>query len=187
MKFKKKIILIVFLIILIVLISFFTMNIILNNKKENGYEEILQKGPKQGGLERESIEPIEEETITIQSTEENKIERDEVEVKNINIKIIGNIVNVSVTLQNNSNETLNGYYIEIELLDSEGNVKAVLTDNSKTTINAGETTVIENSIMDIDNSKEITNARIKELSKNNVMKTFEKTMDEMLPDLEDIE
>ena len=129
----------------------------------------------------------EPETFNIKSTEENPIEKDGIEAESIDFNVIGNDLEVTTTLKNNTKDDLNGYLIEIEFLNDKGETVTTIVDNSPDVIKPKETKTITNYIMELQNPKQITSAKIISLEKSSIGESLEETFDEMTPDLDNLE
>lgn len=145
MKNQKLVLIIfsivIFLILLCIAIYFFTNN----NKKS------------------QSSNP---NTYTIESTKKNKIEKDGLEVTNIEISKSTSEVKVVTTLVNNSNTSITGFFIEILLLDKDGKAITSIVKSSQEELGAKQTLVFTNYITGVKNMKKIETARIETLEKN---------------------
>lgn len=168
---KKKVILIISILIVIVLATIFIVYKI-NHQKEDG---------KIGSKNIESIS-IEENSINIKSTKEKPIEKDGIEAENIQLNMYGDQLEVKATLKNNTKEALNGYLVEIDLLDAEENVLTTVADSSQDVIEAGKSAEITSYVMGLENQDQIRSARIKEIQKQNVRETLEQQFTEMTPE-----
>ena len=168
---KKKVILIISIFIVIVLATIFIVYKI-NHQKEAGQI---------GSKNIESIS-IEENSINIKSTKEKPIEKDGIEAENIQLNMYGDPLEVKATLKNNTKEALNGYLVEIDLLDAEENVLTTVADSSQDVIEAGKSAEITSYVMGLENQDQIRSARIKEIQKQNVRETLEQQFTEMTPE-----
>lgn len=168
---KKKVILIISIFIVIVLATIFIVYKI-NHQKEAGQI---------GSKNIESIS-IEENSINIKSTKEKPIEKDGIEAENIQLNMYGDQLEVKATLKNNTKEALNGYLVEIDLLDAEENVLTTVADSSQDVIEAGKSAEITSYVMGLENQDQIRSARIKEIQKQNVRETLEQQFTEMTPE-----
>lgn len=118
-------------------------------------------------------------TVNIQSTTENPIEMDDVEASNI--KIINNYgeLQVSTTLKNNSNETLSGFFIELSLLDENGNTVTNISLNSDESIEPNQELTISNNVAGLEPELNISSAKILSIEKNTIQENIENAFDEM--------
>ena len=107
-KKEKIFILVIFILIITGIIVLFVKN------KNNTMVEISETG---------------EKTITIKSTGTNRIEKDNIEDEKITINVFDDQLEVKTVLKNNKSEDLNGYLIEIDLLDKDGNIVSTISDN----------------------------------------------------------
>ena len=94
----------------------------------------------------------------------------------------GDQLEVKATLKNNTKEALNGYLVEIDLLDAEENVLTTVADSSQDVIEAGKSAEITSYVMGLENQDQIRSARIKEIQKQNVRETLEQQFTEMTPE-----
>lgn len=175
---KKKVI-IIFIVIIFLTILVSTIFILKNknsnraSSKQNTSNNIVTDNESEDNLNKE---------ITIKSTENNKIEQDGITAEKIDIKVSGGDLEIITTLKNNSSDDLNGFLIEIELLDENGNEVTVITENSKEVVKPNQIIEFFNSVIDLENPERIANARILSLSKNNVDDMFNNMFDEMTPE-----
>lgn len=124
---------------------------------------------------------VDENNIIIKSTRKNKIEKDGIVAEEIKLQILGDQLEVKTTINNNSREKLDGYLIEIVLLDENKNTVTTISDNSNDVLEAGETKEITNYVMGLENPKAIKGARISTLEKKSTQKTLEDAFDSMTP------
>ena len=171
---KKKLAFLIVILILI-LLGIFIIIKCKNNKDEN-----ISMPNKQAEITDENIENI----FNINSSERNPIEKNGVEATALTILKSGDQLEVKTTLKNKTEEDINGYFIEIELLDANGNKVTAIASNSKDSIKAGESIEICNYVSGLENQNQIKGARIKELSKLNMQDSIEKTFDDMEPEEE---
>ena len=167
---KKKYLFLILFIILVILIIVFT----LSRKKENNI-------PNNTSNEVNSIDnsDVISQTVNIQSTHENPIEKDGLEAKNIEIVQNSSDLQVNTTLKNNSNEKIEGFFITINLLDENGNIITTLSENCEKTLEANEEYTISNSVVGIENKPSFTKAEITALEKGIFAKNIENAFDEM--------
>lgn len=168
MKNKKKKIYIFSGILALLVIIVVTIFAVINNKddKKNNNEDIDME------LSNESVDNIpsnnyegDPQVITIKSTKENPIEKDKVEVTNI--EIIDNFgdLQVTTTLRNNSNEILNGFFIEIDLLDKDGKVVTSISQDSEQKVEANTEFTFSTGVAQLPNAVDIVNAKVKSIEK----------------------
>lgn len=119
------------------------------------------------------------QVITIKSTKENPIEKDNVEVTNIEIIENFGELQVTTTVKNNTNEILNGFFIEIYFLDKDGNEVTSISEDSEEKVEPNEEFSFYNSVTEIPNGKDIINARIGSLEKSSTKNYIENVFDEM--------
>lgn len=104
--------------------------------------------------------------IAIKSSKDKKIEKEEIEA--ISIKLFKNADNIEVitNLKNNSDKDIEGFFIEIGLLDKDGNEVTVIAENTDAVIKSNETYKLQNYVtMSLENSK-IEDAKINRIEKN---------------------
>ena len=174
-KDNKKMIIIIGAIILLAIVGVIVYFIITNNMNKQSESGNYSSSTSQNG------EIIEKE-YSIESTWINKIEKDGIEVSNMNLHAMGDQLQVTSTLKNNTSEKINGYYIEIDLLDKSGNQMTTIADNSTQEIEAGQSIEIQNSVIGIENADKVANAKIVRLEKNNIGDTMEKNFENMIPE-----
>ena len=180
-KINNKLIIIIILIIIVIVGGFiFFQNKNKNNSTQEG--QIEQTTDSQVTESEEDLSRFKDIEYTIESTSENKIEKDGIEAQSIYIKSYTNELEIKTTLKNNSSEKVEGYMIEIELLDDEGNTMTTISDNSQEVLEAGETKEMLNYVVGLENQDQIRNAKIISLEKNNIEETMEKSFEGMIPD-----
>lgn len=180
---KKKIITVVAIVLAVALI----VTIILFMKK--GQNSVITESQKLEENQEVATGEYngEPENFNIKSTEQNPIEKNGIEAESIDFNVIGNDLEVTTTLKNNTKEDLNGYLIEIEFLNDNGETVTTIVDNSPDVIKPKETKTITNYIMELQNPKQITSAKIISLEKSSMGESLEQTFDEMTPDLDNLE
>ena len=105
--------------------------------------------------------------IVIKGTKENPIELDGFEATNIDIfKISETSLEVKATIVNKSDVVVKGFFIEIGLYDNKGEKVTAIAENHEEEIKAGETYVLESSVVGLKNAPEITSAKILNLEKD---------------------
>ena len=105
-------------------------------------------------------------TQTITSTEDNKIEKGELEVKELKIQKSGSEISVFSTIINNSNSTINGFFMNIALVNKDGEVLTSVVANYKEKIKPHESIDFTNYVTGEEiNKNEIVDARIESLEK----------------------
>ena len=181
MKKKKSLLILISILIIIILaiIIFFVIkhfnnvvepsNTVENeNTINNGYSDTLP-------------------TTNIQSSEDNPIEMNDIEATNI--EIINNYgeLQVLTTLKNNSNETINGFFIELALLDENDNTITSIAQNTEETIEPNNELTITNNVTGIDNNVSITNAKIISIEKNTIQDSIENSFNEVEGSIQNIE
>ena len=176
---KKKIIICAVIVVMIIAIIICTV-IFLKNKanKEDSIEEQVSKGVQ---------DTIGLTTFEIKSTKSKPIEKDGIEATNISFVATGDQLEVKTTLKNNNKEDLNGYMIEINFLDDAGNIITTIADNSPDVIKSKESKEILNYVIGLENPEAIKRAEISSLEASSMGKSLEKTFDEMIPDLDEME
>ena len=162
MKNKKIVIsvgvLLIVIIIIIIAIAIFNNK---NNSENNTTNQTSESTP--------SSTP----TFTIESTKDNPIEMNGIEASSLQIKNNNGDVEIITTLRNNTQENINGFFIEINLLDKDNNIITTISENSKKTIKAYSNHTMTNYISALDNAEDITNAQIVTLEKNSIQNMLE--------------
>ena len=103
---------------------------------------------------------------TIKSTEENKIEKDELEVKEIKIQRNGSEIEVITTIINNSDSTINGFFMDIAILNKDGKVLTSVVANYKENIKPHKSINYKNYVTGEEiNVDDVVDAKIKLLEK----------------------
>lgn len=118
----------------------------------------------------------------ITSTRTNPIEKDGIEAKSINIRKLADQLEITTILKNNTSEVVNGYDIEIDLTDDNGNTVTTISDNTRTQIDSGQSIEIKNYVMDLENPERISNAKITYLQKSHAGDLIEQNMDSVVID-----
>lgn len=154
MKNKKSIIIGILFIIFIIAIGIF----------------IYSKNNKTQDVEEKKNEEIQEDNrkpdITIHGTEENKIELNGFEVTKIDLfKTTDLLLETKANIVNNTDETVNGFFIEIDLFDKNGKKVTTIAENHEEEIKPGETYVLESAIINEKKSMDIVSAKIISLEK----------------------
>ncbi len=172
---------IVFIIILLSIIAIATGYFFIhkNRKKDETNSEI---GEEYRELTEEEIEDID---AVIESKFGNKIEKDGIEAKSIQLKNYGNQLEVKTTFVNNNDETVKGFSFEIELLDNSGKRMTTIAGNYDEPIEKNGEAEVENYVMDLKNMSKIKNAKIVNIELGSSKENIEKAFEEMTPDLEE--
>lgn len=178
---KKKIYIFSGILVLLVIIAV-TIFVVINNKdsNKNNDEDIDME------LSNESVDNIQSnnyegtpQVITIKSTKENPIEKDNVEVTNIEITDNFGDLQVTTTLKNNSNEFLNGFFIEIDLLDKDGKVVTSISQDSEQKVEANTEFTFTTGVVQLPNAIDIVNARIKTIEKSSTKNLIDESLNEI--------
>ena len=104
--------------------------------------------------------------MVIKSTKENPIELEGFEATNIDIfKTTETSLEVKATIVNKTDVLVKGFFIEIGLYDDKGEKVTEIAENHEEEIKAGETYVLESSVVGLKNAPEITSAKILNLEK----------------------
>lgn len=178
---NKKILLSIIIIIVILLLFIF---LLINNSNHN--DEVVDNFVEDEVIPLQGDENL-DEIVTIQSTPKNPISMDNIEVSEIKITGVEDQLKVVSTIKNNTSETLNGFFIQIDLLDANGNVITTLSENSNENIEAnGGTTAITNYVSGISNGTDIVNAKISSLDKNNIKDTLDNAFDSIEQEAENL-
>lgn len=181
MENKKKIYIFSGILVLLVIIAV-TIFVVINNKdsNKNNDEDIDME------LSNESVDNIQSnnyegtpQVITIKSTKENPIEKDNVEVTNIEITDNFGDLQVTTTLKNNSNEFLNGFFIEIDLLDKDGKVVTSISQDSEQKVEANTEFTFTTGVVQLPNAIDIVNARIKTIEKSSTKNLIDESLNEI--------
>lgn len=183
-KNKKKYIfsgILILLLIIIVIIFVIRNN---KNNNENPNNEISNEAVE--NIPSNKIEEV-SKVINIKSTKENPIEKDNVEVTNV--EIIDNFgdLQVTSTLKNNNSEELNGFFIEIDFLDEDGNVVTSIAENSEQKVKQNEEFTFYNSVVELNNAGDIVTARISFIEKSSTKNSIENAFDEMDEDVNEMD
>ena len=122
---------------------------------------------KKNTIKNEDTEIIQNKAdMVIKSTKENPIELEGFEATNIDIfKTTETSLEVKATIVNKSDVLVKGFFIEIGLYDDKGEKVTEIAENHEEEIKAGETYVLESSVVGLKNAPEITSAKILNLEK----------------------
>ena len=154
----KKFIYIISIIIIIAIIAggivFF-----INNKKPE--EKIINQ---EESVENDNTTSF-HKTQTIESTEEKSISKDSIEATKINIYKDDAQIRVEATLKNISDKPINGFFIEIALLDKKGNTVTTVAENSTQKIDVGKSYLFTSNVVGSDYSN-IASAKISTFEPN---------------------
>ena len=154
MKNKKSIIIGILFIIFIIAIGIFIYS------KKNKTQDVEEK--KNEEIQEDNRKP----DITIYGTEENKIELNGFEVTKIDLfKTTDLLLETKANIVNNTDETVNGFFIEIDLFDKNGKKVTTIAENHEEEIKPGETYVLESAIINEKKSMDIVSAKIISLEK----------------------
>lgn len=170
MKNKKIYILIILVLIIIFSIIYFKIQ----KDNSDNKNELVQNS--QESIEDEKNQ--EDMTINIKSSKEHPIKLDEIEATNIEIKCVSNTLQVFTTLKNNSNEKLDDFYIEMELLDEKEN-KVTTLYGKVDGIEAQSEIVVNNNVTELSNGREICKAKIVSIEKNSVKDILDSSFEEL--------
>lgn len=173
-KIKTVLFFLVLLIILAVIIFFVVKYI---NDSKNSTQPIQDN-------QISSSDTINSKVINIQSTTENPIQMDDIEATNIEVIYNQGELQVSTTLKNNSSETLNGFFIEIGLLDENANTVSTIAQNSEETIEPNQEITIINNVTGFDEQTNIVNAKIISIEKNTIQNKIQDTIDNSFEETE---
>ena len=114
---------------------------------------------------KKNLQSSDPSTYTITSTENARIEKDEIEAEQIQIFKNDSQVEVITKLKNNSNKTINGYSIDIYVLNKEGKAVTSIVRTSKEKIKANDSIEFTSFITGIDNMETIESAKINSINK----------------------
>lgn len=119
--------------------------------------------------------------ITIKSTASQPIKKDDIEVSSIEITKETEVLSVKTIIKNHMNKNLNGFYIEIHLLDKGGNLITLITKNTNEQIKANDEYILNSSIVGNDvNIDNIASAKIESLVNSTIENNIDNTFNEML-------
>ena len=121
----------------------------------------------------------EEQTVSLKSTEKNPIQKDDIEAKNIEIKNNGEEVQVETILKNNTNEKIEGFFIQIDLQNEAGETITTISEESKEVIEKNSEITLNNLVTGINNAMEIKKAEIVQIQKKTTRAEMEETFDEI--------
>lgn len=168
-KIKTILFFLVLLIVLAIIVFFVVKNI---NDSKNSIQTTQED-------QTNSSDTVDSKTVNIQSTTENPIQMDDIEATNIEVIYNQGELQVSTTLKNNSSETLNGFFIEIALLDENANTVSTIAQNSEETIEANQEITIINNVAGFDEQTNIVNAKIVSIEKDTIQDTINDSFEEV--------
>lgn len=115
----------------------------------------------------------------IKSSDANPIEKDNVEI--VKVEVLNNYgsLEVSTTLKNNSTESLNGFFIELELLDESGNIITSVATNSEQQVLPNAECTFTSSVVELPNAEKIVNARIANIEKSSTKYYIQNSLEMM--------
>lgn len=180
---KKKQIILISTIILIVLVISGIIIMSISNKeaKENiSQDKEITGDDVQKNTEEKNIQL--QSGVSIKSTESNPIEKNGVEAESIDIEVEGSQLKVTTTIKNNTEEALNGFFIQINLLDNNDNLITTISKSSEEIVEVGATYKAENYVMDLEAKGQISKAQIVEVEKSTIGEALDKTFNDMLPE-----
>ena len=170
---KKKVALaIVVILIAVVLVVFIATKVM---KKDGNSSENTAKDIGEATV-------VDNYNIEIKSSKKNKIEKDGIVAEEIKLQILGDQLQVLTKLKNESGEKLDGYLIEMELVDESGKSLTTIAKNSDEVVESGATVELENYVMGLDNPQDIRGAKIKTFEKMSAQQSLEQTFEDMTPD-----
>lgn len=172
---NKKIYALIFLIIILILMIIFEIINLKRQKDDSNKNNELEQSTQEIMQEDENQEDV---TINIKSDSEHPIKLDEIEATNIEIKCVSNTLQVFTTLKNNSNEKLDDFYIEMELLDENEN-KVTTLYGKVDGIEAHSEKVINNNVTELNNGRKICKAKIVSIEKETVEDIINSSIDEL--------
>lgn len=184
MKHKKIVYICIVVILIIVLAVVAFCMIQSNHTKDNTPEENVQSNVSSESV-GEIANPGEDmgiQTITLKSTSDNPIQKDNIEASNIEIINTLGDLKIITTLKNNSNEAVEGFFIVIDLLDENGEVVTTIAKNSNDKIEANGEFVLTNYASQPTDKKSIKSAKITSLEKNSMRTTIENSFEQMKED-----
>ena len=101
-----------------------------------------------------------ENYLSIQSTKEHKITKNGIEAENIELIKEPGRIKVVTTIKNYTDSTINNFFLEVKLLDANGNEVTSIAKNSNEKIPANQTIQITNYVSGVSNMQNITSAKI---------------------------
>lgn len=114
--------------------------------------------------------------IPLKKSSNNSIKKDDIEVTNIEIINNTNDLQVKTTLKNHTSDKVEGFFIEIDLLDKSGNVVTSIAENSQETIEVNGELTLTNYVVEFADASKVVNAQIVSIEKDN-SKTIEDSFD----------
>lgn len=185
MKINKIKVIVTIAIIIIAIVTAVFIVIKVKNKSNRGVnnnEQVSSSEESNTEVQEDEEETVLEEAKEIESTKKNPIEKDGVVAEKLELTRLADQLEVKTTIKNDSKEKLNGYSIDIELIDDDGNTITTIAHNSNKVIEPGQGDELLNYVMGIKSLKKITGARIAQLTKSNIADYFEKQFEEMEPE-----
>ena len=173
----------IFCVIIVILLIIRVRN---KNEKEQGQSYIQSDQSDQQTTQQ--LSQMQEESkykefeYLIESNSDNKIEKDGIEAQKIYIKSYEDELEIKTTIKNNSSERINGYMIEIDLLDADGNVLTTISENSTEGIDAGESKEMINYVVGLEKQEQIRNAKITSFDKSSLGDSIDREFENMKPE-----
>ena len=172
---KKKILIIVLIIIVLTFISVIVLKSIQNNKTS------IKEDDDINAIE-DIVDMSKEYDYEIKSTKDNPLEKNGIEANSIMLHAVGDQMEVTTILKNNTDELINGYNMQIDLTDDNGDTVTTISSNTDIEIGVGKSYEEKNYIMGIKNPEKITGAKIVELEKGTVASSLEETLKNIIPE-----
>ena len=157
MKNKKLIIICAVAIIILI-----TLVAIVISKQNNKNTELNVKTQE----EIEEDEYYKKETFNIKSTAGNRIIMEDLEATNIEVNNNSGQLKINTTLKNKSYDTIYGFFIEIALLDENGNTVTTVVESTYDQIKAKDTYLLTTYATGVENVSTIKGAKIVSLEKD---------------------
>ncbi len=172
MKINKKKVAITIAVIIVIIIIIVTTIVVFttNTKKDKSITDINMMDVVIDG----------ENHIDLKSSKHGKIEKDDIEIEELDIKIIGDQLEVILKLKNNSKETVKEASIDIALLDSSGNKITSFLAITSQELKPNKSIEEKYYLVEVETPELIRNAKIISIEKSN-------GINQMIEDFESVE
>lgn len=180
MKNKKMVIVLIVILIIIsigVLIFSLTQKSVNNNTTNNIINNAVDTTSSNENADESNS--LSTQTYTIKSSKDKPIEMEGLEAIKVQLIYTDEQLEVITTLQNNTEEDIQGFYISLRLLDENNNIITYISYNSEETIKSHNTITFNNYITGLDNAEDIKDVAINHLIKNSLKNTFNQNFEDM--------
>lgn len=167
---KKKVLTVCFCIIIIIL----SITILVTRKSNNN----TIADTNIDDTETSEITSIKEEGYLVKKIENKFFKIHRIEVDSISIRTVGDELAIVTKIKNKFSEELDGFSIDIDLLDKEGNIVTSISQNSEEKIKKQESLELLNYAVGIENAEKIVSAKVTNLERGTVAYNVEKSLEQ---------